>query len=113
MKEIKKLPLISSNLDLLPELNLVTASSKPNSSDVKQGDEVHVLQTDADIVLSPSLSMRQSYASWLYVLGGEQSFLMGMKSTEIFEFNTSSWSYGFSLNRPRTSFAAVAHGDKL
>ena len=68
LKEIKKLPLISSNLDLLPELNLVTASSKPNSSDVKQGDEVHVLQTDDDIVLSPSLSMRQSYASWLLSL---------------------------------------------
>lgn len=109
LKEIKKLPLIASNLDLLPELNLVSAS-KP---DIEQDDEIQVLQTEDNIVLPPALNMRQSYASWLYVLGGEQSFLMGMKSTEIFEFKTSSWSYGFSLNRPRTSFAAVAHGDKL
>lgn len=58
-------------------------------------------------------AMRQSYTEWMYVLGGEQSFLMGMKSCEFFDYSTSSWAYGFSLNRPRTSFAAVGHSDKL
>ena len=111
LKEIKKHPLIASNRDLLPELDQVPASKPNNGSD--DNNEVITLQPKNNTVLPHALNMRQSYASWLYILGGEQSFLMGMKSTEIFEFNTSTWSYGFSLNRPRTSFAAVAHGDKL
>lgn len=105
LEDIKRHPLIANNPDLLPEL--VKASSPTQNKDDNTDTVKH---TD---ISSPSFEMRQSYASWLYVLGGEQSFLMGMKSTEIFEFNTSTWSYGFSLNRPRTSFAAVAHGDKL
>ena len=58
-------------------------------------------------------TMRKSYRKYMYVLGGEKSFLQEMKSSEFFDFNTSSWTYGFSLKRPRTSFAAVCHGDKL
>ena len=62
---------------------------------------------------SYDLPMRKSYESWLYVLGGEQSFLMEMKSCEFFNHSSAVWDYGFSLNGPRTSFAAVTLGEKL
>jgi len=94
LQDIMNLPLITDNNIVLPVI-----------------DKVFTQREHIEMPLD--LSMRQSYASWLYVLGGEPSFLMGMKSTEIFDFNQSSWNYGFSLNRPRTSFAAVCHGDKL
>lgn len=57
--------------------------------------------------------MRRSYESWMYVLGGEQSFLMELKSCEFFNHQSAQWDYGFSLHGPRTSFAAVSHSDKL
>lgn len=90
LDEITNNSMIQCDKDLLSELENACSPSVPNCP-----------------------SMRQSYAQWMYVLGGEQSFLMGMKSCEFFDCDTSSWTYGFSLNRPRTSFAAVAHGNKL
>ena len=94
LKDIMNQPLITDNNIILPVIDKIFTQRE-------------------HFEMSLDLNMRHSYASWLYVLGGEQSFLMGMESTEIFDFNHSSWNYGFSLNRPRTSFAAVSHGDKL
>lgn len=68
--------------------------------------------------LSPSsfhmhMHMRHSYVSWMYILGGEQSFLREMKSCEFFNHKTNQWDFGFPLHGPRTSFSAVTLGDKL
>ena len=94
-KQIMKNPLIADDTSVLEEI------------------ERFIKQQYNTLQVPDTPCMRKSYASWMYVLGGEQSFLMGMKSSEVYDFNTSVWSYGFSLNRPRTSFAAVGHGDKL
>ena len=61
----------------------------------------------------PLTDMRHSYVSWMYILGGEQSFLREMKSCEFFNHNSGQWDFGFPLHGPRTSFSAVTLGDKL
>ena len=57
--------------------------------------------------------MRDSYIGWMYVLGGEQSFLMEMKTCEYYNNQLGEWNYGFSLNGPRTSFAAITVRNRL
>merc|ERR1719354_1271207 len=83
------------------------------SGDEKASQLVAGLLAPSALFHMPISTMREAYMSWMYILGGEQSFLREMKSCEFFNFETGQWDFGFSLHGPRTSFSAVTHGEKL
>ena len=93
--------------DLLKLQNYELIKNCNKSQDIVQN------YMDTKLFIIENVNMRYSYASWVYMLGGEQSFLREMKSCEFFNQVNGQWEYGFSLHGPRTSFAAVVQGDKL
>jgi len=94
-----------NQLDMIMSIPIIS-SNKITSNFVQSCMESDELNARLD-------DMRFSYSSWVYILGGEQSFLREMKSCEFFNYSSSNWEYGFSLHGPRTSFAAVVQGDNL
>ena len=57
--------------------------------------------------------MRKSYEQWLYVFGGERSFLNEINDVECFHHSKETWELSKPLKRPRSCFAAVAIDQKL
>ncbi|XP_002161289.3 kelch-like protein diablo [Hydra vulgaris] len=80
-------------------------------------DKESLSKIDSYLILNAfqieNFHMRDSYIGWMYVLGGEQSFLMEMKTCEFYNNQLKEWNYGFSLNGPRTSFAAITLKNRL
>lgn len=60
-----------------------------------------------------SVKMRKSYEQWLYVFGGEQSFLNEINDVERFDYSKGSWEVAKPLKSPRSSFAVVVIEKKL
>ena len=59
------------------------------------------------------INVRKSFQQWLYVFGGEQSFLSEINDVEYFNHSKGSWESSMPLKSPRSSFAAVAIDRKL
>lgn len=60
-----------------------------------------------------TIQMRKSYQQWLYVFGGEQSFLNEINDVECYDCSKGSWEVSKPLKSPRSSFAAVVIDRKL
>lgn len=59
------------------------------------------------------ISMRPSCSSWLYILGGERSFMKETRSIEYFDCQTIKWKGAAKLPSTRVSCAVVVLGRKL
>ena len=59
------------------------------------------------------IRMRNIYQQWLYVFGGERSFLTEINNIECFNHCKELWEACKPLKSARSSFAAVVIGDKL
>ena len=59
------------------------------------------------------VEVRKSYGQWLYVIGGEQSFLSEISDIELFNHSVGSWELSKPLRSPRSSFAAAVIDRKL
>ena len=59
------------------------------------------------------LNVRISFQQWLYVFGGEESFLSEINDVECFNHSNGSWELSKPLKGPRSSFAAVVLDSRL
>lgn len=59
------------------------------------------------------INARKSFRQWLYIFGGEQSFLSEINDVEYFDHSMGSWELSKPLKGPRSSFAAVVIDKKL
>lgn len=62
---------------------------------------------------SIEIRMRECYKQWLYIFGGERSFLTEINDVECFNHPRGAWELCKPLKGARSSFAAVVIGKKL
>eukprot|EP00794_Sanderia_malayensis_P012365 gene12365-13635_t len=94
--ELKKILLIDSSLSHILKEDLLLV--KPRSNKLHHYNDA---------------SMRNSYKQWLYILGGEKSFLTEINDVECFEHKMKTWTLCQPLKNARSSFAAVVVKGKL